>query len=100
LLCNSHALFYHHLFCLSAFHVGFSFQKKIPNNIYKRRKPYCCTIFSNLSGLPLYSYWLLLNQHYYLISISHTCFTKSCLSTNRLHLFFIGNMIKHRNLHY
>jgi hypothetical protein len=56
LLYNSHALLYHHLFCLSTFHVGFSFQKTIQNNIYKKRKPCCYTIFSNPSGLPLYSY--------------------------------------------
>jgi hypothetical protein len=56
LFCNAHALFYHHLFCLSTFHVGFSFQKTIQNNIYKRRIP-CCTIFSNPLGLPLYNYW-------------------------------------------
>jgi hypothetical protein len=56
LLCNSHALLYHHLFCLSSFHVGFYFQRTIKNNIYKRTKPCCCAIFSNLSGLPLYNY--------------------------------------------
>ncbi len=100
LFCNSHALLYHHFFCLSTFHVGFSFQKTIQNNIYKKRKPCCYTIFSNPSSLPLYSYQMLLSQHYYLIAISHTCFTKSCLSTNRLHLFIIGNLIKHKNLHY
>ncbi len=56
--------------------------------------------YSNPLGLPLYNYWLLLNQHCYLTPISHTCFAKSCLLTNRLHLFFIGNLIKHINLHY
>jgi hypothetical protein len=38
LLCNSHALLYHHLFCLSAFHVGFSFQKKSKTTFTQKKK--------------------------------------------------------------
>jgi hypothetical protein len=38
LFCDSHAFLYHHLLCLSTFHVGFYFQRTIQNNIYKKRK--------------------------------------------------------------